>query len=224
MPPPKARWRLGSRSKRTWSPSPNSASSVLADPMSTLTCWPALMGQPPSSVSSTATRATVVTGEPHRSGRAPRRTRLAGAGHAARILGEPAPLLRLPREVGEEAVERGRDRVEPGDEEQEADVEDVFPGQPVPVDVGVEERGEDVVAALDLALIQDIVEVRVDRVGGGLLVGDGDPALTVAPGHVVGSDDPVLHGQEPGGLLQREAEEREEHVRRVGGREGGGGG
>ena len=50
-------------------------------------------------------------------------------------------LLGVLGEVGEEAVERRGHGVEAGDEEQEADVEDVLARQAVAVDLGVEERG-----------------------------------------------------------------------------------
>ena len=58
---------------------------------------------------------------------------------------ELAPVLGVLGQEGEHAVERGRDRVEPGDEEEEADVEDVLAGEPVALDLGVEEVREQVV-------------------------------------------------------------------------------
>src|SRR5947208_3111724 len=61
-PPPKARWRLGLRVKSTTSGSGNSAGSVLAAPSNGLTRSPLLIGQPPTSVSCVATRATPGTG------------------------------------------------------------------------------------------------------------------------------------------------------------------
>ena len=116
----------------------------------------------------------------------------------------PLPLLGVLGEVGEHAVERGGHRVEPGDEEQEADVEDLLAGQPVAVDLAVEEAAEDVVAPLGLALVEHALEVVVDRGGRRPLVGDASSALFHGgAGDLVGSDDAVLHGQERRQLVER---------------------
>ena len=66
--------------------------------------------------------------------------------HAVGLFDDPAPRFGVLGEVAEEAVERRGDRVEPRDEEQEADVEDLFAGEPVAVDLDVQEVAEEVVA------------------------------------------------------------------------------
>ena len=164
MPPPKAMWRLTSRSKRTTSASGNSASSVLAEPIMTMTWSPSWIGQPASSVSSHRD-----PGHAH-DRRLPAQELLDGVGDDVGVLDELAPLLGVLGQEGEHAVEGGGDRVEPGDEEEEADVEDVLAGEPVALDLGVEEVRQEVVASLHLALVEDLVEVLVDRVGDLLLV------------------------------------------------------
>ena len=88
-------------------------------------------------------------------------------------------------------------RVEPGDQEQEADVEDVLAGESVTVDLGVEEVAEEVVAALVAPFVEQPLEVRVDRVRGLLLVRLGLGVAELVPDDVVGTDHPVLHPQEP---------------------------
>ena len=113
---------------------------------------------------------------------------------------------------GEHAVERGRHRVEAGDEEQEADVQDVLAGEPVTLDLGVEEVREQVVLPLHLALVEDLVEVVVDRVGDLLLVVAGLLRSVELAGDVVGPDDAVLHGEEPVQLVEGQAEQGEEHL------------
>ena len=70
------------------------------------------------------------------------------------------------REEREEARERVGDGVEAGDEEQEADVEDLLAGEALAVDLGVEELGEDVVLRVGEPLVEDRVEVRVDLLAG----------------------------------------------------------
>ena len=57
-------------------------------------------------------------------------------GDRGRVLDELLALCRLLGEIGEEAVERGGDGVEAGDEEQEADVEDLLARQTLAVVLG----------------------------------------------------------------------------------------
>ena len=89
------------------------------------------------------------------------------------VVDDPLTLLGVLDQVAEDAVEGGGHRVEAGDEEEEADVEDVLAGELVPLDLGVEEAAEDVVLTLQLPLVEDLVEVGVDGVGRLLLVGLG---------------------------------------------------
>ena len=58
-----------------------------------------------------------------------------------------APIVGVLGEVAEHAVERRRHGVEAGDEEQEADVEDLLVREPLAVHLGVEEVAQEVVAA-----------------------------------------------------------------------------
>ena len=111
-------------------------------------------------------------GDAHDRGLPPQQL-LDGVGDELGVLHELATVLRVLGQEGEHAVQGGRHRVEAGDEEEEADVEDVLAGQPVALDLGVEEVREQVVPPLHLALVEDLVEVVVDRVGGLLLVGAG---------------------------------------------------
>ena len=124
---------------------------------------------------------------------------------SAGVLDELAPLLGVLGQEGEHAVEGGGDGVEPGDEEEEADVEDVLAAEPVALDLGVEEVREQVVAPLHLTLVEDLVEVVVDRVGDLLLVVAGLLRPVQLPGHVVGPDDAVLHGEEAVELVEGQA-------------------
>ena len=93
-------------------------------------------------------------------------------GMASGFVDELAAVVGMLGEVAEEAVERGRHGVEAGDEEQEADVEDVVAGELVAVDLGVEELAQEVVAGRRGPLVEQALEVLVDRVGRRLLVGD----------------------------------------------------
>jgi hypothetical protein len=61
------------------------------------------------------------------------------------ILDDLAAVVGVLGQVGEHAVEGGGDGVEAGDEEQEADVEDLVAGQAHAVDLGGEELAEQVV-------------------------------------------------------------------------------
>src|SRR5690606_22753902 len=61
-PPPKAMWRLTSRSKRTSSAASKYCSSVLAEPSSAITWSPSFTGQAATSLSSSAARTMPITG------------------------------------------------------------------------------------------------------------------------------------------------------------------
>ena len=80
--------------------------------------------------------------------RLPAQQLLDGRGDERRVVDDLLPVLGVLGEEAEHAVERRRDGVEPGDEEQEADVEDLLAGQPLAVDLGVEEAADEVVATL----------------------------------------------------------------------------
>jgi len=58
------------------------------------------------------------------------------------------PRIGMLRQVGEDAVERGGDRVEPGDQEEEADVEDLLVGEAVALLLRSEEVAEQVVTEI----------------------------------------------------------------------------
>ena len=157
----------------------------------TITCSPSLTAKPSTSVSRVATRAQPMTGVSQRS------ISSTIAGTRVGLLDDPAPGVRVLGEVAEEAVERRRDRVEPGDEEQEADVEDLLVGEPVAVDLGVQEVAEEVVPlARPARSSMHLLEVGVDRVGGLLLVRLGLGVAELVADDLVGPDDAVLHLQE----------------------------
>ena len=147
-------------------------------------------------------------------GRLPAQQLLHGRRHQRRVGSQLPALVGVLAEVAEEAVERRAHGVEPGDEEEEADVEDVVAGELVAVDLGVEEAAEQVVAPLDLAVVEHIVEVRVDRRADLVLVGDGVGVLAALADDVVGPDDAVLHRQERRQVRERQPEQGEEHLRR----------
>ena len=64
-----------------------------------------------------------------------------------------------------------------------------------------------------LALVEDLVEVLVDRIGDLLLVRLGLGRPLRRPGHVLGPDDAVLHGEEGVELVHGQAEQGEEDLR-----------
>ncbi|MFN8027024.1 MAG: hypothetical protein U0W40_11925 [Acidimicrobiia bacterium] len=132
-------------------------------------------------------------------------------GNDRRILRDHPLVLGMLREEREEAGERVGDGVETGDEEQEADVEDLLAGELLAVDLGREEVREDVVGRRLLALVEDAVEERVDVLRGVAL-----HLRVVLRGAALAlrADDAVLHAQERGQLLPRQAHEAEEHRRR----------
>ena len=66
------------------------------------------------------------------------------------------------RQVGDAAAEGRRHRVEAGEEEQEADVEDLRARQPFAVDLRVHERAQEIAARVPLALVDRGLEVRVE--------------------------------------------------------------
>ena len=82
------------------------------------------------------------------------------------------------------------------------------------VDLGVEEPAQQIVPPFGLTLVQQLVEVLVDGVGRPLLEIMHLRTPIRDTQHHVGPDDAVLHGQEPGELLDGEAEQTEEHLRR----------
>ncbi len=136
-----------------------------------------------------------------------------------RVVDELAPVLGMGGEKREHAVERGRDRVEARDQEQEADVEDLGAAELLAVYRRVEELAQDVVAPLDFALVEHAVEVLVDRVRSRGLQFVHLVAAVRGAGDRVGPDDAVLHREEARQLVEREAEQGEEHLRREGDRE-----
>ena len=133
-------------------------------------------------------------------------------GMSVGVLDELALLLGVLRQEGEHAIERGGDRVESRDQEEEADVEDVLAAEPVAFHFGVEEVREEVVAPLDLALVEDLVEVVVDGVRDHLLVVGRLWRPVELPGHVVRADDAVLHGEEAVELFEGQAQQGEEDL------------
>src|SRR5207249_608432 len=83
------------------------------------------------------------------------------------VLDDLAAMVGMGGEEGVEARQRVADGVEAGDQEQEADVEDLLAGQLVAVDLGGEEVAEDVLGRAALPLVEDLVEVLVDLLPSG---------------------------------------------------------
>ena len=64
-----------------------------------------------------------------------------------RVVDDPPTLVGVLGQVGDEALEGVGHRVQPGQDEQEADADDLVHGQPLAVDLGGEEQAQDVVLA-----------------------------------------------------------------------------
>ena len=90
---------------------------------------PAFTGQPPSSVSTVAMRNTFGTGVSQRNSSSIAR------GDDRRVVDDLTPVLGVLGQEREQARERVGHGVEPGDEEEEADVEDLFARQLLAVDL-----------------------------------------------------------------------------------------
>ncbi len=109
-------------------------------------------------------------------------------------------------QVGEHALEAVGHRVETGDEEEEADADHLVFGQPLPVDLGGDEHGQQVVGGLAPALFDGAAEVGLDPLGGRLL-GVLDLVEVVAGR----AQDAVLHLEEHVELGQGQSDQAEEH-------------
>ena len=92
---------------------------------------------------------------------------------------------------GHHALQRGRHRVEAGDEEQIADVDHVVAAEGLAFDLGVEDGGQEVVLALGHAGVHHFFESGVDLLAGGI---DHLPALLHGPGRW--TDYAVFEGEE----------------------------
>ena len=137
---------------------------------------------------------------------------LDGGGDAARVVDEPLPLLGVGGEVLDHAVEGGRHRVEPAEQEQVADAEQLGLVERAAVDGGVDDLGQQACrrararrSAIALA------EVVGDGVGG--LLADARGALVVA-GRDVGPDRVVPPLEEHREVLVGQAHQRQEDARR----------
>src|SRR4051794_34418890 len=89
------------------------------------------------------------------------------------LLHESLALFAVLGQVAEEAVEGCRHGVEAGDDQLEADIDDLVLGEAVAVDLGVEELADEVVAPDAGALDEELLEVLIDGVSRRLLVGVG---------------------------------------------------
>ena len=76
--------------------------------------------------------------------------------NARRVARDGAAKLCVLGEVAEKAVKRGGYGVQPGDEEQKADVEDLVTGKAVPVDLGFKKPAQQVIARLGLAVLEGL--------------------------------------------------------------------
>ena len=117
-------------------------------------------------------------------------------------------LLGVLGQVGEEALQRVGHRVEAGDQEEEADAEDLVVGEAVPPDLGGGEHGEQVLLGALASVGQLGGEELLDVLGGDLLVG-----LDLVDVRALGAQDAVLHLEEHGQLGDREPDQAEEDRR-----------
>ena len=118
------------------------------------------------------------------------------AGRSGGIVEDPLALVGVPGQPVDDARQRRGHGVEPGEHEQERDVDDVFAGERLAVDLGGDEPADEVVTGLAARLAP--VELGVEvldhlRVGGDAVVVVGRP------------DDPVLEPDEEVEVVERAA-------------------
>ena len=130
--------------------------SVLAAPMSSMTCSPARIGQP-----STSTSSAKHPGDGGH-GTLPAQQLLDGRRDHRLVRRHLTAVLGFLGEIAEDAVEGVGHRVEPGDDEEEADVEDLLVGELHPVDLGPHDPGQQVLGGGPPPLGQRLLEVGVD--------------------------------------------------------------
>ena len=172
---------------------------MLAAPINSITCSPAFIGHPPTSTSSAEDAGHGGDGA------LPPQQLLDGGSDDRLVPGHLAPVLGLLRQVAEDAVEGVGHGVEPGDDEEEADVEDLLVGERHPVDLGPHDPGQQVLGGGPAPLDQGLLEVGVDGVGRLL-----PRRRLVLLGGPRGPDDPVLHFQELVQILEGQAHQPEE--------------
>ena len=121
------------------------------------------------------------------------------------VVEQTLPLVRMTRQPVDDARQRRGDGVESGQHEEERDVDDVLARERLAVDLGGDEPADEVVTrfAARLAPVEFGVEV-LDHLGVG-----GDAVVVVGR-----ADDPVLEPDEEVEVVERQAEQGEEHHRR----------
>ena len=78
------------------------------------------------------------------------------------VLHDQPALLRVLGQIGEEALQRVGHRVEPGQEEQEADAEDLVVGQPVAAHLGTGEHAQQILLRVLAPVGQGLGEEALD--------------------------------------------------------------
>ena len=119
--------------------------------------------------------------------------------------------VRIRGEISGKAVQGGRHRVEPRQQQQVTDVEDLVAGALLPVDLGPKHPAQDVLPRPAFALVEDLVDVVVAALAGAI-------AQVRGLGEVVGlhlrAQDGVLDFEERVQVFVGKADQRQEDCRR----------
>ena len=136
--------------------------------------------------------------------------------HQRRVVEDPLPDVRVLGEVLEEVAELPSRRVQPGEDEHRAHVEQHGVGQRLAVDRRLQQVGDEVdgrIAGLAAPCRQHVDEVAADAVEGG------DHARDPVLGPVEAEEEVLDPGHEPIGVLGRQPDDREEDLGREADRE-----
>src|SRR5690348_10009188 len=116
-------------------------------------------------------------------------------------------MVRVLGQEVEEAAQAVGNRVEPGDDEEVTDVDDLLAGEPLTIDLGLEQIEQQPFGALVQDAVEGRLEVLVAELAG-ILAG---LELGLEGGFAVAADDPLLDLQEQVEILERQTEQAEEH-------------
>ena len=147
-----------------------------------------------------------------------RRTSSTARGASSGLLGQQRPLLRVVGEQPQRVGELRLGRVDAADQDVEDEVDELDVGEPVALLLGGDQRGDEVLAGLRAAAVEQLARVRVE-LGHRLL--DGRALLDHA--HPELALDQVRPLPELLRVVERRAHNRRDHLARVGLAEGGDG-
>ena len=92
---------------------------------------------------------------------------LDGGRNECRILGELASTLRMPGEVHHHAIEGGGNRVEPAEQHEVADAEQLIDVERTTLELGIDQLADQSVVGLAAGCVDDLLEVGADGLAGG---------------------------------------------------------